>query len=235
MAHGVIPPRDRSPAGGALVEEGAPTVDRYSRASMDAALAGLLTGLSLIVAIGAQNAYVLRLGLSRHHVGLAVFICAASDVLLISLGIGGIGRVIHAVPGLLEVLRWIGVAYLVGFGLLSFRKAARPEVLLPSAADRPSARAVAIATLGFTFLNPHVYLDTMLLLGAVGNQYGAHRWLFALGAGTGSILWFTGLGFGATAAAGLMSRPVTWRILDATIGVVMMVVAVSIATTHLPG
>ncbi len=200
---------------------------------MDAALAGLLTGLSLIVAIGAQNAYVLRLGLARQHVGLAVAICATSDVMLISLGISGVGRAIHSVPMLLSILRWIGVTYLVGYAVRSFWKASRPEVLLPSESVQPSARAVAIATLGFTFLNPHVYIDTVLLLGAIGNQYGASRWWFALGAGAGSILWFVGLGFGARSSAGMMSRPSTWRILDLGIGVVMLLVAVRISTAHL--
>ena len=106
---------------------------------MDAALAGLLTGLSLIVAIGAQNAYVLRLGLARQHVGLAVAICATSDVMLISLGISGVGRAIHLVPMLLSILRWIGVTYLVGYAVRSFWKASRPEVLLPSESVQPSA------------------------------------------------------------------------------------------------
>lgn len=199
---------------------------------MNAAVAGLLTGLSLIVAIGAQNAYLLRLGLTRQHVGIAVIICAASDVLLILLGIGGIGRVARSFPGVLEVLKWVGVAYLGGYALHSFWRASRREVLLPSEAERPSARAVVLTTLGFTFLNPHVYLDTVLLLGSIGNQYGASRWLFAAGACTGSIAWFAGLGYGARLVAPRMSRPATWRVLDVVIGVVMVGVAVSIAMTH---
>ena len=197
-----------------------------------AALAGLLTGLSLIVAIGAQNAYVLRLGLARHHVGLAVAICAAADVVLIAAGVAGIGGVIRAVPAALEVLRWVGVAYLAAFAVRSFWRAVRPGALVPAAAAAPTARAVALATLAFTFLNPHVYLDTVLLLGSVANQYGGHRWAFAAGAATGSVLWFSGLGFGARAAAGLMARPATWRVLDLVIGVVMVAVAVSLATVR---
>jgi L-lysine exporter family protein LysE/ArgO len=198
---------------------------------VDAALAGLLTGLSLIVAIGAQNAYVLRLGLSRHHVGLAVAICASADVVLIAAGTAGIGGLVRSHPGVLDVLRWVGVAYLVGYGLRSFWRARRSEVLLPSEATRPSARAVAATTLAFTFLNPHVYLDTVLLLGSLGNQYGTDRWAFAAGAAVGSILWFCGLGFGARAAAPLMSRTLTWRLLDVGIGVVMLLVALNVATT----
>ncbi len=199
---------------------------------MNAAFAGLLTGLSLIVAIGAQNAYLLRLGLTRQHVGTAVSICATSDVILILLGIGGIGRVSRSFPGVLEVLKWVGVAYLVGYSLYSFWRASRREVLLPSVATRSSRRVIASTTLSFTFLNPHVYLDTVLLLGSIGNQFGSSRWLFAAGACTGSIAWFVGLGYGAKAMAPLMSRPRTWRVLDLVIGVVMLGVAFSVATTH---
>ena len=199
---------------------------------MNAAFAGLLTGLSLIVAIGAQNAYLLRLGLTRQHVGTAVSICATSDVILILLGIGGIGRVSRSFPGVLEVLKWVGVAYLVGYSLYSFWRATRREVLLPSVATRSSRRVIASTTLSFTFLNPHVYLDTVLLLGSIGNQFGSSRWLFAAGACTGSIAWFVGLGYGAKAMAPLMSRPRTWRVLDLVIGVVMLGVAFSVATTH---
>jgi L-lysine exporter family protein LysE/ArgO len=199
---------------------------------VNAAFAGLLTGLSLIVAIGAQNAYLLRLGLTRQHVGTAVSICATSDVILILLGIGGIGRVSRSFPGVLEVLKWVGVAYLVGYSLHSFWRASRREVLLPSEGTRSSRRIIASTTLAFTFLNPHVYLDTVLLLGSIGNQYGSSRWLFAAGACTGSIAWFVGLGFGARAMAPLMSRPGTWRVLDLLVGVVMLGVAFSVATTH---
>jgi len=193
-------------------------------------LAGLVTGFSLLVAIGAQNAYLLRLGLSRWHVGMAVTICASADVVLICLGVGGIGGVIRTVPAALTVLRWVGVAYLVGYALFSFWRARRPEVLLPSDMPAPSRRTVALSVLAFTFLNPHVYLDTVLLLGSIGNQYGPDRWWFALGAGCASIIWFTALGFGARAGATIMSRPATWRVLDVAIGVVMLAVALNVAT-----
>jgi len=197
------------------------------------ALAGLLTGLSLIVAIGAQNAYVLRLGLGRTRVALAVVICAASDVLLILLGIAGIGAIVKAAPAALTVVKWVGIAYLVAFGLRSLWRAGRPEVLLPSDSATPSRRGVAATTLAFTFLNPHVYIDTVLLLGSVGNQYGDQRWLFALGACLASILWFSALGFGARSAAPLMSRPITWRILDTGIGLVMLLIAWNLLRTDL--
>jgi L-lysine exporter family protein LysE/ArgO len=200
---------------------------------VSAAWAGLLTGLSLIVAIGAQNAYVLRLGLSRTRVALAVAICAASDVLLILLGIAGIGAIVKAAPEALTVVKWVGVAYLVAYGVGSLWRARRPEVLLPADTAAPSRRVVAATTLAFTFLNPHVYIDTVLLLGSIGNQYGSQRWLFALGACLGSILWFSALGFGARTAAPLMSRPVTWRILDTGIGLVMLLIAWSLVHTDL--
>ena len=198
---------------------------------VNAAVAGFFTGLSLIVAIGAQNAYVLRLGLSRWHVGAAVTICSVADVVLICLGIGGVGRVVHEFPHVLDVLKWIGVTYLGGYALHSFWRARRPEVLVPSETEPPALRVVVATTLAFTFLNPHVYLDTVLLLGSIGNQYGGHRWIFALGASVGSICWFSCLGFGARRASPLMERPVTWRILDVVIGLVMLFVALNVATT----
>jgi len=200
---------------------------------MNALTAGFIASLSLIIAIGAQNAYVLRLGLSRNHVGIAIALCATADVVLINLGIGGLGRLIGQLPWLLEASKWIGVCYLTIYALRSLWNARRPGALLAAEVAAPTRRTVILATLGFTFLNPHVYLDTVLLLGSIGNQYGASRWWFTLGAGAGSILWFAGLGFGARSAAGMMSRPSTWRILDLGIGVVMLLVAVSISTAHL--
>lgn len=200
---------------------------------MHAALPGLLTGLSLIIAIGAQNAFVLRLGLARNHVGAAVVICAASDALLIVAGIGGLGAIVRGVPVALVVLKWIGIAYLTWYAIKSFRSAVHPEVLLPGNQDARSLRTVIAMTLAFTFLNPHVYLDTVLLLGSIGNQYRPDQWWFALGAACGSVVWFCALGFGARAAARLMSRPITWRILDITIGVVMLLIAIRLLFSDL--
>ena len=200
---------------------------------MDVVAAGFVAGLSLIVAIGAQNAYVLRLGLTRNHVGLAVAICASADVVLIVLGVAGIGAVVRAHPDVLTVVRWVGVVYLLGYAVHSFWRARRPEVLLPADEPPRSRTVVAGAVLAFTFLNPHVYLDTVLLLGSLGNQYGDDRWWFALGAGLASTTWFTTLGYGASAAARLMARPITWRILDIAIGLVMVVIALKLATSDL--
>ncbi len=200
---------------------------------MHAALPGLFAGLSLIIAIGAQNAFVLRLGLARNHVAAAVVICAAADALLIAAGISGLGVIVRSIPVALIVLKWIGIAYLTWYAIKSFRSAAHPEVLLPGDENTRSLRTVIAMTLAFTFLNPHVYLDTVLLLGSIGNQYRPNQWWFALGATCASILWFCTLGFGARAAARLMSRPITWRILDITIGVVMLLIAIRLVFSDL--
>ncbi len=193
---------------------------------MDVALAGFLTGLSLIVAIGAQNAYVLRLGLARNHVGVAVAICAGADALLIAIGVGGLGTIVQAHGDVLTAIALIGGTYLLWFAFRSFRSALHPEVLLPSQQEPQAVAAVAVAVLGLTFLNPHVYLDTILLVGTIGASFGADRWWFALGAAIASLVWFSGLGFGARLLSPLMARPVTWRVLDAAIGVVMLTIAI---------
>jgi L-lysine exporter family protein LysE/ArgO len=201
---------------------------------MGALLAGFFTGLSLIIAIGAQNAYVLRMGLARQHVALIVAICAISDIVLILLGVAGIGSVIRSAPGALQVLRWVGVAYLSLFALRSFWRALHIEVLRPSEEKQGSTKVVISTTLAFTFLNPHVYLDTVLLLGSIGNQYGHGRWLFALGASMSSIAWFCGLGYGARVSSRLMSRPSTWRALECSIGVIMLLIALKLTLNPLP-
>jgi len=198
-----------------------------------ALVAGFFTGLSLIVAIGAQNAYVMRMGLARRHVGLIVGICSASDVVLIVLGVGGLGRVIRSAPAVLDAFRWIGVAYLTYFSLSSFSKALHPGALVADEAPSLTRRSVISTTLALTFLNPHVYLDTVLLLGSIANQYANLRWLFAAGAVVASISWFSCLGFAAGRASRFMSRPQTWRVLDIVIGVIMALVALKLATSHL--
>jgi L-lysine exporter family protein LysE/ArgO len=193
------------------------------------ALTGFFTGLTLIIAIGAQNAFVLRVGLARNHVVIAVAVCAISDALLIALGISGLGAIVRSFPTALIIMKWVGVAYLLWYAARSFKSALHPEVLLPGDQPRLSRKSVLLMVLGFTFLNPHVYLDTVLLLGSIGNQYQPNQWWFALGAGIASITWFSALGFGARSAAPLMSKPVTWRILDSAIGVVMLLIAIRIA------
>ena len=190
-------------------------------------LTGLLTGLSLIVAIGAQNAYVLRQGLRREHVGEVVAICAVSDLLLIAAGTLGIGTLVRYVPWLLVALTWGGVAYLLWFALRSFRSARHPAAL--SSGDGAGRRSVVATALALTYLNPHVYLDTVVMLGTLATQQDAGRWVFAAGAGTGSVAWFTALGFGARALSKPLGRPRTWQVVDVLVGITMLVVAVRLA------
>ena len=195
---------------------------------MTPALAGLFAGLSLIIAIGAQNAWVLRQGIRLEHVGTVVALCALSDVLLIAAGTLGVGALVTTFPVVLVVLKWGGVAYLLWFAFTSFRSAVRPRALT-DAAPR-SAGSVAATTLALTFLNPHVYLDTVVLLGSLANQHGPDRWVFAGGAMVGSVVWFTGLGFGARALARPLAKPGVWRAIDTVIGVVMVGIAFTLAT-----
>jgi L-lysine exporter family protein LysE/ArgO len=190
---------------------------------------GFLTGLSLIIAIGAQNAFVIRQGLSRSHVLLVVLICAASDAVLIFLGTGGLGTLIQSKPDLLEFIRWFGVLYLTWFGVKAMRSVLSNQSLEVGEGASSSKKAAILSVLGFTFLNPHVYLDTVILLGSIANQFEEDRWFFALGASIGSFLWFSAIGFGAKAASRFMSRAIFWKILDSIIAVVMFSVAIFLA------
>lgn len=190
------------------------------------ALTGLGFGLSLIVAIGAQNALVLRQGLRREHVGVVVLICALSDLLLIAAGVGGIGLLIERVPALVTVVRIAGAVFLIVYAAFAARRALRPQALdAQASAAASSVRTVAVTALALTWLNPHVYLDTVLLLGTIASGHGDLRWAFAVGAGLGSILWFTALGYGARLLAPAFVRPAAWRILDAAIAIVMIAIA----------
>ena len=191
------------------------------------ALAGLLTGLTLIVAIGAQNAFVLRQGIRREHLLPVVAICIAADATLIALGTGGVGALVSSHPGLVRVVTWVGAAYLVGYGLLALRRATRPTGL--EATAPASSGSVVATTLAITFLHPHVYLDTVLMLGSIANGFEDERWAFAGGAVVGSTVWFTGLALGARALARPLASPRTWRVLDAVIGVTMIGLGVLLA------
>lgn len=196
---------------------------------MLAAIPGFFTGLSLIVAIGAQNAFVIRQGLAKSHVFLVVAICAVADATLIALGIAGLGALITATPWLLEFIRWFGVAYLTWFGLKSFRRAFSSQQMELSGSASDTAKSVALSVLGFTLLNPHVYLDTVILVGSIGNQFGDDRWWFGVGAMAASFVWFFALGYGAKAASRFMTRPLFWRVLDTAIGVIMFSIAILLA------
>ncbi|MET1019207.1 MAG: LysE/ArgO family amino acid transporter [Microterricola sp.] len=243
-------------------------------------LAGLGLGLSLIIAIGAQNVFVLRQGIRREHVLAVVILCAVSDAALIAVGISGIGAVLEQLPWLLPVARWAGAVFLIGYGLLAARRALRPgatglladtaggrdESELEAVAVSTSAASVGTASLStasasaggaepsgaaasaqrqgktgrragtlgaalatafaLTWLNPHVYLDTVFLLGSVANGYGEARWLFGAGAIIASVLWFTSLGFGARYLGRWLATPRAWRIVDGAIAVVMVVLGV---------
>ncbi|HSW08425.1 LysE/ArgO family amino acid transporter [Aquabacterium sp.] len=189
---------------------------------------GFGLGAGLIVAIGAQNAHVLRMGLRRQHVGLTVAVCIAVDVLLIAAGVAGMGALIEDRPALMTVVRWGGVLFLAGYGLRAFRQAWRGASLQVNgkgkdqAATAMSAPQAMAAVLALSLLNPHVYLDTVVLLGSLGaRQGGDGKWWFALGATTASALWFVALGFGARLLTPWFAKPAAWRLLDAGVGVVM--------------
>jgi L-lysine exporter family protein LysE/ArgO len=197
---------------------------------LHSAFTGLLTGLSLIVAIGAQNAFVLRQGLRRELVGPVVAICAVSDLVLILLGVAGIGTIVERAPWALEAVRWLGVAFLVGYGVRSLLGARHPGRLDTGDAGGSPRSTVLLQALALTWLNPHVYLDTVLLLGSIANQEGeTGRWWFAAGAVVGSVLWFVGLGYGARLVAPWLSSPRAWQVLDVLIGLVMLWIAAALA------
>ncbi|KAA9151132.1 amino acid transporter [Microbacterium lushaniae] len=205
--------------------------------------AGLGLGLTLIIAIGAQNLFVLRQGLRREHVLAVAAVCATSDAVLIALGVSGLGLALTAIPWLVEVIRWAGALFLLGYGLLAARRALRPSghalTVSADAASAPGSRGpttvvrtrlapVLLTCLALTWLNPHVYLDTVFFLGLVASGHGEARWVFAAGAMLGSIVWFFGLAFGARYLSRWLATPRAWRILDALIAVVMIGLAVSL-------
>jgi len=195
-----------------------------------AAAQGLAFGLSLIVAIGAQNAFVLRVGLRRTHVLPVVAVCAASDAALIAAGVGGLGALVDRAPGVLVAARLGGAAFLLGYAVVAARRAWRPPgSLAPEDAPAPAGPWPVVATcLALTWLNPHVYLDTVVLLGSVAGTHGDDRWWFGAGAVLGSLLWFTGLGYGARLLRPVFARPGAWRVLDAVIALVMAAIAASL-------
>ena len=223
-------------------------------------VAGLGLGFSLIVAIGAQNVFVLRQGIRREHVFVVAAICAISDAVLIAAGVGGMGAALQAMPWLVGVARWAGAAFLVGYAVLAARRAIRGTEAglvaedgaggLDTGADasssttgagagasssttgviaRPTAvLPVVLTCLALTWLNPHVYLDTVVLLGSVGATYGDLRWTFAVGAMLASLVWFFSLAYGARLLGRVLASPRAWRILDGIIAVVMLAIAVSL-------
>jgi L-lysine exporter family protein LysE/ArgO len=205
-------------------------------AAATALAAGLGLGLSLIVAIGAQNAFVLRQGLRAEHVIAVVAVCAVSDIALIAGGVLGAGAAVVRLPWLLTLVCLVGAAFLAGYAGLAARRAFRPAALLTDTSGVGAGLAVTVGTcLALTWLNPHVYLDTVVLLGSLSGTYGDQRWWFAAGAAVGSVLWFAGLGFGARLLRPVFARPAAWRVLDGLIAVVMAVLAGSLLVRGLTG
>lgn len=193
------------------------------------ALAGLGTGAGLIVAIGPQNAYVLRQGLRSQAVVPIIAVCVVSDIVLIVAGVAGMGVLAGRFPALLEVVRWGGVVFLLGYAALAARRALRPESLDVSTAPAASRAGVVLSATALTWLNPHVYLDTMVLLGSVAATKGdPGRWAFGIGAIIASALWFPLIGLGARSLRAWLARPRVWRIIDGIIAVQMVVVAVGL-------
>lgn len=222
------------------------TVPALPAGAPTAVLAGLTSGYSLIVAIGPQNAFVITQGLRRRAVAPVVAVCTLADMALIVAGTAGVGAAVTAAPGLLRVVTVLGAAVLVGYATLAARRALRPGsalqvpavpqgrgVLPPDAAREPAGPGALAGTAGavataaaLTFLNPHVYLDTVLLLGSLAAGEGADRWWFAAGAMTASLTWFVALGAGARGLARFAADPAVWRGVDVAVAVVMLVAAV---------
>lgn len=203
------------------------------------ALAGFLTGGSLIVAIGAQNAYVLRQGLARHHISSVVLVCAVSDAVLIAAGVTGVATLVGRAGWVIDVVRWMGVAFLLWYAASSLRRAFTTESLPAegaAAGRREPRRTVVGRAVALTWLNPHVYLDTVLLVGSIAATHSGTatsvldgRWWFAIGAMLASMVWFSGLGFGARLLAPVLARPQAWQVLEVLIAATMVLVALKLA------
>ncbi len=190
---------------------------------------GFRTGFALILAIGAQNAFVLRQGIRREHVWAVVLVCAVSDALLISLGVSGLGKLVEAMPWLFPVMRWGGAAFLTVYGAKAMIAAWKGGEAMEADAQGAVPLGKVIATcLMFTWLNPHVYLDTVLLVGSISTQFPGHEWEFGAGAMLASFVFFGLLGFGARLVAPLFANPTAWRVLDVIVGLMMWSVAANL-------
>jgi L-lysine exporter family protein LysE/ArgO len=194
---------------------------------------GFTLGASLIMAIGAQNAFVLRQGLRREHVAAVVAVCAVLDIMLMAIGVSGLGAVLGGRPRFIQVATVAGAAVLAWYSLSAFWRAFSPYSLsAQSAGLAQPLRAVVAQALSISLLNPHVYLDTVLLVGSVGAQQpGDQRLAFLAGSGLSSLLWFAGLGFGARLLSPLFARPLAWRVLDVLVGLTMAWIAFSLAAS----
>ena len=196
---------------------------------MTSFFSGFGAGLALIVAIGAQNAFVLRQGIRESHVGKVVATCIISDAILIMAGVAGFGALTTSMPMIEPVTRWGGALFLFVYGVLSMRRAFFvTEKLEAEGAAEHSATSAVLTCLALTWLNPHVYLDTVVLLGAIASHYGPQRWIFGAGAVFASFFFFMALGYGAKLLQPIFARPKSWRILDFCVGIVMWTIAFSL-------
>lgn len=200
---------------------------------IEPALAGFFLGASLIIAIGAQNAFVLKLGIVRKHVFVVALICALSDAVLIIAGVAGFGVIVKSAPGLITAVTYFGAAFLFVYGILAFRRAAQVQTLHTTANSTVSLSKAVVTVLGLTFLNPHVYLDTVVLLGGLSAAYvGLAKIAYGAGATIASFTWFFALGYGARLLAPVFEKPISWRILEFLIGVVMWSIAAKLLYSH---
>lgn len=194
-----------------------------------AGISGFFLGASLIIAIGAQNAFILRQGLMRRHVFVLCLICALADALLIAAGVASLGTLIARSPGLITAVTIGGTIFLLSYAVLAARRAWRPKALQAADHGTASLGAAIGACLAFTFLNPHVYLDTVILLGSLSSAYdGMARFAFGAGAALSSFVWFFSLGYGARLLQPVFARPAAWRVLDLLIAVIMAAIALGL-------
>ena len=200
---------------------------------LTALVAGFLLGGSLIIAIGAQNAFILRQGLLERHVFPLALFCAVSDASLILAGVAGFGQAIKSAPALLEFVRWGGAGFLFWYGFTAFRRAVQASSMDAATTSELPLKAALLQCAAFTWLNPHVYLDTVVLVGGISTTFGENRWYYALGAAAASFVWFFSLAYGARLLTPLFRKPSAWRALDIGIGCVMTLLAVKILTAEL--
>ncbi len=192
-------------------------------------IAGFSLGLSLILAIGSQNAFVLKQGLKKQHVFIVCAVCALSDAILIALGVAGFGAIVEQFPAIETVARYGGALFLTTYGLLSFKSAfTNNHALNATAKTQSSVLKVVTMCLAFTWLNPHVYLDTVVLLGSISTQYQPDQLQFASGAMTASFVFFFSLGYGARILAPVFEKPIAWKVLEFLIGIIMLSIALSL-------
>ena len=197
-------------------------------------ITGFLLGGSLILAIGAQNAFILRQGLLKQHVFILCLICAASDALLIAAGVGGLGTIIDGHP---EFVFWVtigGALFLLAYAIFALQRALKPQAMEAASSGQGNLKAAMAQCLAFTFLNPHVYLDTVVLVGGISSRYiGQEKTAFAAGAMTASFIWFFSLGYGARLLQPVFAKPRAWQILDLIIAAVMTMIAISLVRSIL--